>query len=43
MVHHYYAQDFLLEAFQYFDDGDGSSAPELYSIGPDGFENDFMG
>jgi hypothetical protein len=39
----YHAQDFLLEAFQYFDVGDGSWAPELYSVGPDGFEDDFVG
>jgi hypothetical protein len=38
----YHAQDFPLEAFQYFDVGDGSSAPELYSVGPDGFEDDFI-
>jgi hypothetical protein len=30
-------------AFQYFDVGDGSGAPELYSVGPDGFEDDFIG
>jgi hypothetical protein len=39
----YHAQDFPLEAFQYFDVGDGSGAPELYSVRPDGFENDFIG
>jgi hypothetical protein len=38
----YHAQDFSLEAFQYFDVGDGSRAPELYSVGPDGFEDDFI-
>jgi hypothetical protein len=32
-----------LEAFQYFDVGDGSRASELYSVGPDGFEDDFIG
>jgi hypothetical protein len=39
----YHAQDFLLEAFQYFDVGDGSWAPELYSVGPDGVEVDLIG
>jgi hypothetical protein len=41
----YHMQDFRLEAFQYFDAGDGSWAPELYSVGPapDGFEDDFIG
>jgi hypothetical protein len=33
----YHAQNFPLEVFQYFDVGDGSWAPELYSIGPDDF------
>jgi hypothetical protein len=37
------AQDFPLEAFQYFHVGDGSRASELYSVGPDGFEDDFIG
>jgi hypothetical protein len=36
-------QDFPFEAFQYFDVGDGSRVPELYSIGIDGFEDDFIG
>jgi hypothetical protein len=31
-----------LESFQDFDAGGGSSAPELYTIGPDGFENCFI-
>jgi hypothetical protein len=37
----YHAQDFPLEAFQYFNVGDTrrSLAPELYSVGPDGFED----
>jgi hypothetical protein len=39
----YHVQDFPLEAFQYFDVGDGSWTPELYSVGPDGFEDDFKG
>jgi hypothetical protein len=39
----YNEQDFPLETFQYFDIGDGSWAPELYSVGPDGFEVDFLG
>jgi hypothetical protein len=38
----YHAQDFPLEAFQYIDVGDGSRAPELNSVGPDGFEDDFI-
>jgi hypothetical protein len=42
MVHHD-AHDFRLEAFQYFDVGDGNWAPELYSVGPDEFEDDFIG
>jgi hypothetical protein len=39
----YHAQDFPLEMFQYFDVGDGSCAPELYAVGPDGFEDDCIG
>jgi hypothetical protein len=39
----YHAQDFHLETFQYFDVGDGGWALELYSVGPDGFEDDFIG
>jgi hypothetical protein len=31
-----------LESFQNFNVGDGSSAPELYTIGPDGFECGFI-
>jgi hypothetical protein len=31
-----------LEVFQYFDVGDGSWAPELYSVGPDWFEDYFI-
>jgi hypothetical protein len=31
-----------LESFQDFDVGGGSSAPELYTISPDGFENCFI-
>jgi hypothetical protein len=38
----YHAKDFLLEAFQSFDVGVRSWAPELYSVGPDGFEDDFI-
>jgi hypothetical protein len=38
-----YHEDFPLEAFQYFDVEDGSWAPELYSVGPDGFEDYFIG
>jgi hypothetical protein len=39
---HYHAQGLGLEPFQDFDVGGGSSAPELYTIGPDGFENCFI-
>jgi hypothetical protein len=39
---HYHAQDLRLESFQDFDVGGRSSAPELYTIGPDGFENCFI-
>jgi hypothetical protein len=39
---HYRTQGLGLESFQDFDVGCGSSAPELYSIGPDGFENCFI-
>jgi hypothetical protein len=39
----YHAQDFPLEAFWYFDVGDGSWAQELYSVSPDGFKDDFIG
>jgi hypothetical protein len=35
----YHAQGLGLESFQDFDVGGGSSAPELYTIGPDGFGN----
>jgi hypothetical protein len=31
-----------LESFQDFDVGSGSSAPELYTIGPGGFEDCFV-
>jgi hypothetical protein len=36
---HYHAQGLGLESFKDFGVGGGSSAPELYTIGPDGFEN----
>jgi hypothetical protein len=39
---HYHAQGLGLECFQDFNVGGGSSAPELYTIGPDGFENCFI-
>jgi hypothetical protein len=39
---HYHAQGLGLESFQDFDVGGGSSAPELYTICPDGFENCFI-
>jgi hypothetical protein len=35
-------QDFRLESFQNFNVSGGSSAPELYTIGPDGFEYGFI-
>jgi hypothetical protein len=31
-----------LESFQNFNVGGGSSAPELYTVGPDGFEYGFI-
>jgi hypothetical protein len=39
---HYHVQGLGLESFLDFDAGGGSSAPELYTIGPDGFENRFI-
>jgi hypothetical protein len=39
---HYHEQGLRLESFQDFKVGGGSSAPELYTIGPDGFENCFI-
>jgi hypothetical protein len=39
---HYHVQGLGLESFQDFSVGGGSSAPELYTIGPDGFENCFI-
>jgi hypothetical protein len=39
---HNHAQGLGLESFQNFDVGGGSSAPELYTVGPDGFENCFI-
>jgi hypothetical protein len=36
------AQDLKLESFQNFNVGGGNSAPELYTIGPDGFEYGFI-
>jgi hypothetical protein len=39
---HYHAQGLGLESYQDFDVGGGSSATELYTIGPDGFENCFI-
>jgi hypothetical protein len=35
---HYHAQGLGLEFFQDFDVGGGSSAPELYTLGPEGIE-----
>jgi hypothetical protein len=31
-----------LESFQNFNVGGGSSAPQLYTVGPDGFEYGFI-
>jgi hypothetical protein len=39
---HNHAQDLGLESFQDFNVGGGSSAPELYTIGPDGFQYCFV-
>jgi hypothetical protein len=39
---HYLAQDLRFEYFQDFNVGGGSSAPELYTTGPGGFENCFI-
>jgi hypothetical protein len=39
---HNHAQDLRLESFQDFNVGGGSIAPELYTVGPDGFENCFI-
>jgi hypothetical protein len=39
---HNHAQDLRLESFQDFNVGSGSSAPELYTVRPDGFENCFI-
>jgi hypothetical protein len=39
---HYHAQGLGLESFQDFNVGGGSSAPELYTVGPDRFENCFI-
>jgi hypothetical protein len=38
----HHAQDLRLESFQNFNVGGGSSAPELYNVGPDGFEYGFI-
>jgi hypothetical protein len=39
---HYHAQGLRLESFKDFNVGGGSRAPELYAVGPDGFENCFI-
>jgi hypothetical protein len=39
---HYHAQGLVLEYFQNFNVGGGSSAPELYTVGPDGLEYGFI-
>jgi hypothetical protein len=36
------AQDSRLESFQNFNVGVGSGAPQLYTVGPDGFEYGFI-
>jgi hypothetical protein len=36
------AQDLRLESFRNFNVGGGSSAPELCTLGPDGFEYGFI-
>jgi hypothetical protein len=42
MGRHNDAQDLRLESFQNFNVGGGSSVPDLYTIGPDGFEYGFI-
>jgi hypothetical protein len=37
-----HVQDLRSESFQNFNVGGGSSAPELYTIGPDGLEYGFI-
>jgi hypothetical protein len=39
---HNHAQDLSLESFQNFNVGGGSSALELYTVGPDGFKYGFI-
>jgi hypothetical protein len=39
---HNHAQDLRLESFQIFIVGGRSSAPDLYTVGPDGFEYGFI-
>jgi hypothetical protein len=39
---HNRAQDLRLESFHDFNVGGGSSALELYTVGPDGFEDCFI-
>jgi hypothetical protein len=39
---HNNAQDLRFELFQSFNVGGRSSAPELYNVGPDGFEYGFI-
>jgi hypothetical protein len=39
---HNHEQDLRLESFQNLNVGGGSSAPQLYTIGPDGFEYGFI-
>jgi hypothetical protein len=41
-VVHNHAQDLRLEPFQDFNVGGGSSGPELYTVGPHGFEDCFI-
>jgi hypothetical protein len=39
---HNHAQDLRLESFQSFNVEGGSSAPEMNTVGPDGFEYGFI-
>jgi hypothetical protein len=39
---HYHVQGLRLESFEDFNVGGGNRAPELYAVGPDGFENCFI-
>jgi hypothetical protein len=39
---YYHAQGLRLEPLEDYNVGGGSHAPELYAVGPDGFENCFI-